>query len=837
MRPLTRRKAPTPDSAGSPFNTCRSRLRSALLVALLGACPWAVAQSDATVTVPAGASLWDALEKLARQSQRSLLFEVDAAQLRALPDPGAAAADSADPRSLQQALDRILHNTPFGWRQGSNGEIVIFRASAVHVPLETLSIDGVADGETVATPGQGDAFTGASVATQGQRIDGAELARFERADYSVLGRRAPNVTGVGPQLAIRGVEQGVGLNSTVQLTLDGMPLSAQYAVQGLLPLRLAAIDYLRGPRTSLDALGGLGGAIRISSELPQATRNGELRAGVLEDGGRRLNGYWAPSDAFSGHTWALNATAIRRPQDIDDAYSSRGQQADQAQIIGRGVYEPDALPELAVQWSGMWHRGTPRRRQVVPPAGSPNNGFDPLDRYSFDSFSHDETLEFKSGHLRIDYQFTPSTLVWISGSGFDSTLRDRRNDEGAIFDSLTRSDSERFQTVKVGVQEQLGEHWSAIAEWSRGERRIQEQEVSRTPIREFYPVGLTLSDPEAARLLATTARQRLDEQAGLLAIRGNYAPWSWGVGMRGVRYDRKDQRSFRAFIDPADCAVQVRGVSRPCSADFPSVNTLFETPSKESHWTPTVDLSWAPNAHSQFSLWWRRGLLPGGARANPSTGQLVPYRAERSESIDLQASFEFPSPDLQLNATLFQNQWSERQVRVDLPSAQSYLISNAGGARARGAEVQLRWTPNEHFSAWLELGFLNTRFERFPLPVAGGTVDLEGKQLPGAPRYSRGAGLAWHDAERWSWQANVWQVDEAFSDAVNTDAGRRPGYTVVDLYLQRSLTQHWAASLSVSNAFDRRYLEHVRVAGVTPTAREYFLGDRRSTQLELSYRW
>ena len=39
------------------------------------------------------------------------------------------------------------------------------------------------------------------------------------------------------------------------------------------------------------------------------------------------------------------------------------------------------------------------------------------------------------------------------------------------------------------------------------------------------------------------------------------------------------------------------------------------------------------------------------------------------------------------------------------------------------------------------------------------------------------------------------------------------------------------------NVLVLRYLEHVRVAGVTPTAREYFLGDRRSTQLELSYRW
>ena len=318
-----------------------SRLLPALLGAVLCSVPHAQAQSADTAAVE-NASLWDVLEQLARERGRSLLFEVDAAQLKSIPSPR---LSSQQP--LPAALDQVLGNTPFGWRSGPGGEIVIFRASATSVPLNTLQIDGTAEREAVASPRQGDAFSAISVATRGQRIDAAELARFERADYSIIGRRAPNVSGVGPQLAIRGVEQGSGLNSTVQLKLDGMPLSAQYALQGLLPLRLAAIDYLRGPRTSLDALGGLGGAIVLSSELPRAVKNGELRAGVLEQGGRRLNGYWAPSDALSGHSWAVNATAIRRPQDIGDVHSGSNSRADQAQLTARGLYEPDARPELA----------------------------------------------------------------------------------------------------------------------------------------------------------------------------------------------------------------------------------------------------------------------------------------------------------------------------------------------------------------------------------------------------------------------------------------------------------------------------------------------------------
>lgn len=780
----------------------------------------------------AGGSLWQMLEQLASRTGRSILFEVDAAALR---------AESRVPLQgrfdMQSALDALLENTRFGWRIDENGQVVVFEAKTLDVPLSRLDIAGRRESPSAERSSPRRSEPAAGSITRGRRLEGAEIAPLIRADFSRLGRRVPNVSGVGPQLAIRGVEQGLGLSSTVALSLDEMPLGAHYAQQGQLPMRLSRVDYLRGPRTSLDALGGLGGAIHVLSDEPAPAAGGEWRLRAAPQGGLGLGAYWAPGHGLSGHSWALSAAAVRRPEEVRNVDQAGPPSAVQGQIGARGIFEPDGWPELSLRWSALAHRGNPHRRSLLPPSGPDAPAFDPLDGESFDPFVHDEVLDFRSGQLRAEY-LAGDALVWIDGAGFDSGLLDRRSPVQSANELLERLDLETFATVSVGAQKRWTEHWLSRVEWSQGRRRKQERERGRTLLAEFFPgSGTVLSDPGASRVLESGAQERLVEDAVLFAQRGQSAAWSWGVGVRGVRYRRDDRRRFRAFVDPTDCRLTTEGQSRPCSDDFPLVDAVSRTPSRESHWSPVVDLAWQPHPNTSLSLWWRRGLRPGGARADPGSGRLVPFRAERSESLDLHAELRFPAPSIELDATLFAVRWEDRQVRVDLPVAQSFLIANAGGARSRGAEIELRWLASDRLSFWVELGLLHTSFDRFPLPVVGGTVDLAGNRLPGAPRYTRGVGVAWAQDADWRWQANVWQVADSFSDAANTEVGRRPGYTVVDVYAERAINARWTVSASAINLLDRRYLEHVRVAGIQPRAREYWLGDRRTLQLEFVHRW
>ncbi|MCB1553064.1 MAG: TonB-dependent receptor [Xanthomonadales bacterium] len=784
-----------------------------------------------------GHDLWQLLDQLARDTRRSLIFEVEADALRAVPH-----APLRGSFEVAAALDALLHDTPFRWRVDAHGQIVIFRAESLNLSLSPLNIDGqpITGGSSAATNArsiEGPPGAAPSPVTLGQRLDGAVLAPLHRADISLLGRRAPNVSGAGPQLAIRGVELGLGLSTTATLSVDGMPLSADFALQGELPARLSAIDYLRGPRTSLDALGGLGGAIRVFSDEPAPPAQGEWRLRGLAPAGFGLGVLWAPSDALSGHSWMLNASAGRRERNIQGVDETSPASADQAQIVARGIYEPDLWPGFSLRWSALAYEGEPHRRPVVPPTGVDRPGFDPLDGRSFDPFRHDESLSFRSGLLRADYDAGPAQF-WVRGAGFDSSLSDRRTSVQSVSESLSRLDLERYSTVAMGAQMPWSDHWLARLELSQGRRRKQERERSRTRLDEYFPSGnVQFSDPSASRVLQQSAIERLTEDAVLFEVRGNHAPWSWGAGARGVRYTRRDARAFRAFVDPSDCSLSGSGGTRPCSDEFPLSDSSAQIPSRETHVSPAVDVGWQPTDHTSLSLWWRRGLRPGGARSDPGTGRLVPYRAERSESLDLHTSIHFERPSLTLNATLFAVRWDDRQVRVDLPVAQSFLVANAGSADSRGAEIELRWQANDRFSLWVELGFLHTSFDRFPFPVAGGTVDLAGNRLPGAPRYSRGVGAAWSHPAGWHWQANLWQVADAYSDATNTEVGRRDGYSVLDVYVDRSLGAHWSVSVSATNLLDRRYLEHVRVAGIQPTAREYWLGDRRKLQLEVAYRW
>lgn len=818
-----------------PFGTPRSRTWPALLLSLVfGLLPVAHAQTDASsdeLHIVAG-SLWAGLEQLARQSGRSLVFEVSADKLRAQSQAGLQGR-----HDLDAALNALLHNTGFHWRVEGE-QLIIFERSSLNVSLDRLQIDGrtvnANDGAAARPP----AAQTTTAADYGQRLDALRLAPLQSADFGLLGRQAPNVSGIGPQLAIRGVEQGTGVGATAQVSLDDMPLGPHYLLHAQLPTRLSEANYLRGPRTGWESLGGLGGAIRLHTAEPAPVRSGEASLHGADNGDRGFNVYWTPTDALSGHSWALSAASNWRESEVQNQLGPAPARARHSQASARGLFEPDQWPELSIRWSALASRSKPRQRRVVPPSGPLNQAFDPLAGRSFDPFAHDETLDFQAGHARVDYRSGTDLEFWLSAAGFDSDLRDHSRPFAASADTLQRFERERVATLSAGALWRWHEHWSGRLEWSQGERQADERERSRTPLSEFYP-GQTvrLSDPDAARLLEGAASQRLREEALMLELRGQAQSWSWGLGTRALRYRRHDQRRFRAFVEPLDCRVMVGTSQRPCSDDFPIVESGSQTPSRENHQTPYFDLRWDISGDAWVALWWRRGLRPGGARPNPNSGRLVQYRAERSESLDLRGSLAIPDTDVHLQATLFASAWRDRQVRVELPLAQAYLINNAGRAQAQGAEFELRWQAGEQLVLWAALGLLDARFESFDFPVAGGSVDLDGNRLPGAPSYTRGLGAAWNNPAGWSVQVNVWQVAAAYSDALNTDSGRRPAYSLVDLYLQRPLAPGWSLSATVNNVFDRDYLEHVRIAGIQPLPREYLIGQRRRLQLELGYRW
>jgi iron complex outermembrane receptor protein len=171
----------------------------------------------------------------------------------------------------------------------------------------------------------------------------------------------------------------------------------------------------------------------------------------------------------------------------------------------------------------------------------------------------------------------------------------------------------------------------------------------------------------------------------------------------------------------------------------PAFNTEFKV--KSTKVLPKVaflvDLS--PDVHAYAQ--WTRGYKSGGGNLG-SPGVINPgYNPESLDAYEIGLKSQFFDKRVTANIAAFYYDYTDLQVFTFTPPATS-LVENAD-ARIFGIEGDFRFEPTDHLTLKFAATYLDGTFKNFvgTDPFAGQVVNLDGRQLPRAPKFTINAGF------------------------------------------------------------------------------------------------
>jgi len=219
------------------------------------------------------------------------------------------------------------------------------------------------------------------------------------------------------------------------------------------------------------------------------------------------------------------------------------------------------------------------------------------------------------------------------------------------------------------------------------------------------------------------------------------------------------------------------------------------------------------------------GFNLNGVGSGPSLGaSSLQVNPERTNDFELGLKTAWHDNRLVANVNLFLTQVNGYQASsVVVPSGTSsptYVITNAGGVRSQGVEFDLLARPVNRLNLRLNGSYNNVVYTSFEngvcgaemVPSAGGTCDLTGKPVNGAPRWivNTGGEYKWplhNGLEPYALGNYAWR-SWTYGDISNSQYSVIPSYALLDLALGLRIPTgalKWDASLWVKNATDTRY--------------------------------
>ncbi|MBS0398457.1 MAG: TonB-dependent receptor [Proteobacteria bacterium] len=233
-----------------------------------------------------------------------------------------------------------------------------------------------------------------------------------------------------------------------------------------------------------------------------------------------------------------------------------------------------------------------------------------------------------------------------------------------------------------------------------------------------------------------------------------------------------------------------------------------------------------------------RGYKAGGNNLNGSLPQHVrPFAPEKAWNYEVGFKSEFWDHRALLNGSVFYMKWSDLQSDViylidptDISSAVS-LTESAANATSKGIDLEARFRPIEPLTLGFTLGYLDATFGKFPNAVVySNEVDLSGRQLPQSPRWTGNASAEWSKevSDSFSWYARFEESfrSKSFSNLQAVAAAplglpqfpyQSPSFAVSNLSAGVNVGDLTIRG-SIDNLFDKQYYtgtgDHFGFAGV-----------------------
>jgi len=200
--------------------------------------------------------------------------------------------------------------------------------------------------------------------------------------------------------------------------------------------------------------------------------------------------------------------------------------------------------------------------------------------------------------------------------------------------------------------------------------------------------------------------------------------------------------------------------------------------------------------------------------------QLQPVKPEQVTAYELGEKATLLDHRLVFNASVFYNKYNNEQIFATVPQSiqlgngttteeDTEILTNAKSSHTEGAEFQVTAVPVDGLTIDLEPALLRTRLDNAGVPTFTGGVDLTGKELANAPKFSftAVADYKWKlnngDDINFRWNSNY--RSHIWFDSTNDPYIQQSGYWLHNLNIDYESHKNWVAGIYVRNLANQKY--------------------------------
>ena len=633
-------------------------------------------------------------------------------------------------------------------------------------------------------------------------VSGKDLEAAGIDSAALLDQVAPGLTvsSSGPgylSITIRGISDldgGLLGSPATGFYIDETPLSAfAFQLPQVAYWDAERVEVLRGPQGTLFGEGSMGGTVRLITNKPDAgAYAGRVTLGwsQVAGGGHGVTARAMINMPLQRDLLALRVTASR--QDIIgwidvpelQARNSNNGKAEDARIAVRWTPSKPLKVDLSyahqvLDSKDFWATspGVYRPRDVNPGAQAP-------------SFLSMRASSYDLANLSLNYDLGPAALVGsLSRYERSSTVRVDLTPLVPLLFGVggTAERGAAALTVKATTAElRLVSNGDQALNWTAGA-------YAKDDARKQDHGGVVISLPELGVmrdeiLYTMSARNRA------LALFGDAelklaSDWALQAGLRHYRSDH--HTSVRFDTTSAIFAGFTAGVVRD------SVGSARAT-------SPKLGLSWKPSADLLVFAKVSTGFRDGDSNYQAPGYPEIPasYGPEKIRAYELGLKSQ-PSPWLFVNASVYQNHWTDLQLPFVTSDNLFAYIQNAGKATATGAEIEFTARPMAGLRLGLNLASVDARIDDDVPNAAGAAGAVKGNRIPFSPRLQASVSAAHEHAM----SGGLWAVVSAnfahrgatYSEPSNNRSLKNAAYN--NLTLNAGVHgESWGTKLYVGNA-------------------------------------
>lgn len=680
--------------------------------------------------------------------------------------------------------------------------------------LETVTIRGTKDGAAYAE-------SPSSVVI----LQENELSTSGRQNSLEVVNAVPNVTvnKSSDSFSIRGINNtgvtGFQKDNLASIVIDDVfqtDLAVQSSSFDLWDLE--RIEILRGAQSTNQGVNSLAGSILLDRRRPGFGREGAVKAGISNDGGREAG--LVAGGAVNEQLAARIAVDHERSDGSITNLTTQNDkwgQWERSRVNAGFLYQLSETSRLNLNVKA--HQNDQ--------GGTYTQGADAFKR----EVTEDVDFKVKTTNgqisLKHEAQLSPAltnTLVLAASS----SQQDQTSDGDGGPQSQAGVRFEDHKDHYISLENRLlfkGDRWQNLFGLHAHDFKLTDDYNFNL----LYPLnaGGTVSTPiqikqgverkRQAFSIFDSASYRIDDkQSVLLGLRAESVESSYGTSVEGQRLQTTGNAGVDNSIDN-----YVRGVTGTYEGHQSGIVGL-----------PKLGYTFRTGAHLA-GITYTRGYRTSGVSINRSRARAVEYEPEYTNNFEL--SYKYASGAFEWASNAFYIDWMDQQVQVQLSNDFfDTQVQNAAKAEVAGAEAEAKYKVSELQRWGFGVGYTDTEFKEFNTNGR----EYKNKKFPFASPWTARLSLELSPWDHWNFLTIARYVDAAWANAENTR--RADAQTVVDWTARYSWQTAWLFEAYINNLFNGQF----RTFDGTPTSTTspykgsfHQVSSPRETGLRVTYFW